>query len=192
MEALKRKVEHLRYQNENADKRHFVPHDKLLHLMTKDNVRQALEDSAMKRYNIDETTETIVTRAYKMFGILVLIGQPESILMFIKDDGHRQLCIDDKLPFGLDILQEIYLDNIVARQFNEKQKEFTVPIFDRSALPRNLKGDISLPFLEDHGIGKGGFGTVHKIKISPSHQLYDLSSEWVWFWVCAQYLTAHR
>ena len=188
MEALRRKVEHLRYQNENAYGGHFVPHDELQHLMTGDNVRNALEDSSMKRYSIDETTETIVRRAYRIFGILVLIRQPESILMFIKDDGHRQLSIDDRLPFSLDVLQEIFSDDIVTRQFNEKQKEFTVPIFDRSALPRDLKGGITLPFLEDHHIGSGGFGNVHKIKISPSHQLYGLSSEWVWLQFSTQCL----
>ena len=180
MEALKRKVELLRYQSENAYGRHFVPHDKLLELMTRDNVREALEDSAMKPYSIEETTETIVRSAYRIFGILVLIGQPESILMFIQDDGHRQLCLDDKLPFGLEKLQEILSDDIVKRQFDEKQKEFTVPIFDRSAIPRDFKGYTTLPFIEDDHIGSGGFGNVYKIKISPSHQLYDLSSEWVW------------
>ena len=180
MEALKRKVELLRYQNENACGRHFVPHNKLLQLMTRDNVREALEDSAMKGYKIEETTETIVKKGYRIFGILVLIGQPESILMFIKNDGYRQLCLDDKLPFGLDQLQEILSNDIIIRQFHEKQKEFTAPIFERSALPRDFKGYIALPFIEDHHIGSGGFGNVHKIKISPSHQLYDLSSEWVW------------
>lgn len=190
MEALRRKVEHLRYQNENAYGRHFVPHDKLLHLMTKENVQKALEDSAMKRYNIDETTKTIIRRAYKIFGILILISQPESILIFIKDDGHRQSCIDDKLPFSLDALQEMFSDDILTRQFNEKQKEFTIPIFDRSTLPRDFKGETTLPFVEDHHIGSGGFGNVHKIRITPSHQLYDLSTEWVWLWAFARHINA--
>ena len=179
MEVLRRQIEHLRYQNENAYGRHFVPHDRLLQLMTKDHVRKALEESAMKHYSLDETTEIIIKRAYRIFGILILIGQPVSILKFIENDGHRQLCIDDRLPFDLGVLQEIFSDDIAARQFNEKQKEFTIPIFDKSALPRNFKGGTTLPFLEDHHIGSGGFGNVYKIKIPSSHHRYGVSSEWV-------------
>ncbi|KAL8791675.1 MAG: hypothetical protein Q9195_005758 [Heterodermia aff. obscurata] len=146
--------------------------------MTKDNVRKALEESAVKHYSLDETTEIIIRRAYRTFGILVLIGQPVSILKFVERDGHRQLCIDDRLPFGLGVLQEIFSDDIVTRQFHEKQKEFTIPIFDKSALPRNFKGEITLPFLEDHHIGSGGFGNVYKIKIPSSYHRYSVSSEW--------------
>ena len=186
MEVLRRQIERLRYQNENAYGRHFVPHDSLLQLMTKDHVRKALEESAVEHYSLEETTEIIIKRAYRIFGILVLIGQPVSILKFIENDGHRQLCIDDRLPFGLGVLQEVFSDDIVSRQFHEKQKEFTIPIFDRSALPRNLRGT-TLPFLEDHHIGSGGFGNVHKIKIPPSHHRYSVSSDWVWLRACARY-----
>ena len=182
METIRKKIEHLRYQNENAYGRHFVPYGDLLNLMSRENVQKVLEDSTIERHSIDETTKTITKRAVRIFSILVLIGQPECILTFIKADGHRQLCIDDRLPFNLDILRDNFPDDIMARRFHEKQKEFIVPIFDRSALPRDFNGDTILPFLEDHPIGSGGFGNVFKIKISPSHHCYGRSSNWVWRW----------
>ncbi|KAG8528268.1 uncharacterized protein KY384_007185 [Bacidia gigantensis] len=178
MESLRSKIEYLRYQNENAHGRHFIPHEDFVQLMTRENVHDVLEESSIERYSIEETAETIFKRAARIFGILVLTGQPEFILRFIKGGGHQRSCLDDNLPYSLDTLLGIFEDDIMARKFHERQKEFAVPIFDRSALPRDVKAEITMPFLEDCHIGSGGFGNVYKIKISPSHQHYDPSSDW--------------
>lgn len=175
MEELKNLITDLRRQN--VECRWFVPHQALYELMTETIVQKAIYDTKIEYYHIREIVQAVVNGGHKIFAILILIGQPESILKFVEDDHLQGSHLDHKLPFQLDKLQKLLSNLSAAKQFHEKQWEFTAPIFTGSVLPRVLEKEVILPFVESSEVGEGGFGVVHLIKVEPSHQEFSQASQ---------------
>lgn len=167
MEELRAQIVSKRVQN--VERRYFLPQQALYDLMSEVLVESAVRDAGIKAYDVGEITKEIMKGARKIFAILVVVRQPQSILSFVQDDQF-QSWLDHKLPFGLSKLQKLLPSASLGQEFYEKQWEFTAPVFTKRLLPRVLEDDIILPFVEDKQEGEGGFGVVHTIKVDLHHQ----------------------
>ena len=167
MEELRAQIVNKREQN--VEKRHFLPQQALYDLMGEVLVKQAVREAGINAHDVGEITKEIMKGARKIFAILVVIRQPQSILSFIQDDQF-QSSLDHKLPFPLGKLRELLPSASLGQEFYEKQWEFAAPVFTKRLLPRVLEDDMILPFVEDKEVGEGGFGVVHTIKVELHHQ----------------------
>jgi len=173
MEQLRESINALRRKNYQG--RYFVPEDALFRLLQRDKIREALKGKT-QHYELEELVEIIFSGARKIFAILVLNHYEQYITRFVEHDQLQstQSPLDHKLPFELEPLQ-ILMTPGHAQLFDEKQWEFTAPVFTPSVLRRSLKFDTILPFIKEKEVGTGGFGTVYTIEIEPSHQIFDPS-----------------
>lgn len=153
---------------ENAHRRWFIPQGPLRQLMTEDFICDTLQVSGTKAHRLDETTKIIFKTRAKIFSVLILIHQPSLIVNFIEKDELQ----DRRLPFELQVLEKEIM-NACAREFYEKQWEFTAPEFFRGTLTRVLNENIVLPFIKDEEIGYGSFGIVHEITLHPDNQILE-------------------
>ncbi|KAF2468700.1 kinase-like protein [Lindgomyces ingoldianus] len=154
-------------RRENSDLRWFVPHNALVKVMVRENLRSTLKDQ-IKPYHIEETLKSIIRTGTKIFAILVLIDHVPKVQCFIEKDQLR----DQRLPFTVDELKTI-VDDICAIDFFEKQSEFLVPEFFQGMLTRRLNERTVMPFTKDSRIGAGSFGKVYEICFHPDHQLLE-------------------
>lgn len=171
METLYSLISKTRRKNA-VDFRYFAPSHRVREVMTTDNIRSALLHSGIEIHHVNEAIEIIKTSAWNVFAILILIKQPQNIVNFIQDDRMQRGPIDHSLPFELSKLEEL-LDEQVAHDFYDRQWEFTAPTFSGSVFTRVLPDDFVLPFLSDVEVGEGSFGTVHRIQVEHSYQLFD-------------------
>jgi hypothetical protein len=165
MDKLKSILKGLRRQN--AAQHWYIPSLSLEAVMTIDAIREALVDSAVPRYHQQETLDRVYKQGVKIFAILLLLGSPNQLSLFIEADQ-----LDDaKLPLKAETLfKEIHLPQEVADDFAEKQWELIVPTFRCGTLNRRLGANTVLPFTQDKRIGKGAFGTVYEVVIDEDHQ----------------------
>jgi len=162
----------------NIEPRWFMPHQALHDLMTKDVVEKAIRDTEIEHYQISDLTQAVLNGSQKIFAILALIGKPECILKFIEEDNFQHSHLDHRLPLPLERLQRLLPNSNAAKQFYEKQWEFTAPVFTWSVLPRVLEREVILPYIgRDIEMGSGGFGDVHLVEIEPSHQIFWQGSQ---------------
>ncbi|KAK9423247.1 putative Protein kinase domain-containing protein [Seiridium unicorne] len=153
----------------NSDSRKFVPERELHDITPRDVVRSVLAD-VTPSYHCDEVADFIVQGARKVFGILVLISYVGHINHFIRNDQLQSRHVDSLLPFSKDQLQKILDDEYTAELFYEKQWEFSVPVFSGRIMPRTLMRETILPYLSETPLAVGGYGSVRKIRIHPSHR----------------------
>jgi hypothetical protein len=175
MEELRAQIVSKREQN--VERRYFLPQQALYELMDEVLVEKAVRGAGIEAHNVREVTKEIMKGAQKIFAILLIIRQPQSILAFIQDD-QLQSSLDHKLPFSLGKLQKLLASAIFGQEFYEKQWEFAAPVFSKRLLPRVLQDDIILPFVEDKEGGEGGFGVVHIIKVEPYHRSFGQLVSW--------------
>ncbi|KAF2474368.1 kinase-like protein [Lindgomyces ingoldianus] len=160
---LESRIKSLR--RENADYRWFIPELLLREALSEDVVRKALLDVGAKPYHLDEIVKHVLTSGIKIFAVLVLTNQAAMTSKFI-EEGEFQ---DHRLPFNLNTLDK-QLSLPAAKDFYERQWEFTAPTFYRGTIHRLLNDRSVLPFTKDKRIGNGAFGTVYEIKLDQSHQ----------------------
>ncbi|KAI0193439.1 kinase-like protein [Astrocystis sublimbata] len=145
MDKLKSNIKRLRRQN--AAGHYYIPSRSLAAVMSVDAVRVAFIDSAIPRYQQEETLNRVCKQGIKIFATLLLLGCPNHLSFFIEADQ-----LDDaKLPF-------------------KSEWELIVPTFRRGTLNRRFGAHAVLPFTQDKRIGKGAFGTVYEVAIDEDHQ----------------------
>lgn len=147
----------------------FVPEYEINNVLSKEAIREVVAEFT-PTYHSEEVVDFIVHDARKVFGVLILIYSIGHIHHFIRNDQFQTRHIDDLLPFTEIRLKEILDDEYVAGMFYDKQWEFCVPIFSRRIMPRALARRTILPYLEESQLAVGGLGTVHKVRIHPSHR----------------------
>jgi hypothetical protein len=166
-QAFQRRVNEIRV--ENSDGRKFVPEKEFFELLSKQIVKDIVRAESPV-YHVDEVVDFVIKDARKVFGILVLIGAITHLDRFIRKDQYRNRPIDDLIPFARDTLNGVLQDHYVVDLFFERQWEFCVPVISGRIMPRALELHTILPYLEDTVMDSGGFGSISKIKIHPSHQ----------------------
>jgi hypothetical protein len=175
MERLEDQIEALHLQNQNFERRHFVPEAALHRLMTEKSIASTLKRLEIEKYYIPRLVKDIMGQAWKVFAILLVIRKGEAILTMFKHDSLQNSSLDGKLPYTIDTLEKIFKQSsgkMTAAKFFKEQWDFAIPYFSRSILPRDLENDIILPIMDQKFIGKGSFGMVWGIDIhSDSHML---------------------
>lgn len=172
-QLVQRRINDIRV--ENSESKRFIPEKELHNLMSRDVVASIVDDFIPAHY-AEEVVNFVIKDARKVFGVLVLINYVGSINHFIAKDQFQTRCTDDLLPFTKKRLQDIVSDDYVADLFFEKQWEFSVPVFSGRIIPRILERQTILPFVNDTPEAVGGYGSVHKIEIHPSHRPQGLET----------------
>ncbi|KAL1983890.1 hypothetical protein VTN96DRAFT_9814 [Rasamsonia emersonii] len=167
LQRLQRRINEIRV--ENADSKRFVPERELYDVMTRDVIAKVVVDFTPFDHS-EEVVDFIINGAQKVFGVLVLIGYVGYLEHFIRKDQLQARPVDDLLPLAKPVLQEILNDNYIAELFHEKQWEFCVPVFSGRIIPRAFERQTILPYLADSFLSAGGYGSVHKVEIHPSHR----------------------
>ncbi|KAI9744317.1 MAG: hypothetical protein M1818_002469 [Claussenomyces sp. TS43310] len=166
-QRLQRRINQIRV--ENADSKKFVPERELHDVMSREVVAEVVAEF-IPSYHSEEVVDFIVHGARKVFGVLILINNIGHINHFIRNDQLQTRHIDYLLPFTKARLQEILDDEYVTDLFYEKQWEFSVPVFSGRIMPRALARQTILPYLSESYVAVGGYGSVRKICIHPSHR----------------------
>jgi hypothetical protein len=167
IQLLQRRINEIRL--ENADTKRFVPEKELYDVMTRDVIAKVVVDFTPFDHT-EEVVDFITKDARKVFGVLVLINYVGGINLFIRKDQLQTRHIDDLLPLAKTRLQEILNDSYIAELFYEKQWEFCVPVFSGRIIPRAFERQTILPYLTDSFLSAGGYGSVYKVEIHPSHR----------------------
>lgn len=171
MAELRDKIEKIRFNICNTEKRYFIPETTLFDVVTESAVKQSLRSLQIPLHEINDVTTVIVQGARKCFAILLLIGRGEAITSFIKHDSlQRQSFPDYLLPYTTEQLQQRFEekdDTVVVSSFLEKQWEFAIPIMQRLTVFRKLDASAILPFLREELAGRGSMGTAWKVELHP-------------------------
>ncbi|KAF4999982.1 hypothetical protein FDECE_11330 [Fusarium decemcellulare] len=171
---------------DNEQTRPFLPSSKLKEIITRDAILQDLSGLELVTQLLANATE--FWRYRKIFAILVLIEESQSLIDFITDNVN-----DDCLPFRIsDHCSHTYaqivslsrpgkkcisfntLDEAAKRSFLEWQWSFiTPPLFDPDRGPdevpfQDFHENTILPFTRADRFNSGGFGTVFRVKMHPS------------------------
>ena len=166
-QQLQRQLNRIRLDNANFKK--FIPESELRGAMDRE-VIMSIVKGVPPSHRAEERVTSIIEGAQKVFGILVLINRTAYIDNFIWKDQFQTRYIDHLLPFRRGQLRERINEDDVADLFFERQWEFCAPIFSGRIIPRALEHQTILPFLIDSHFTEGGYGSVYKVRIHPSHQ----------------------
>lgn len=165
---LQRRINEIRVKN--AQIKRFVPERELYDVITQSVVETIVYEITPPYYR-SEVVTFVLEGARKVFAVLVTIDHAGMINSFIAHDQLQTRNVDDLLPFGEDTLKAVLGDEYIAKLFDEKQWEFSAPVFTAGKLmPRTLDKETILPYTNEEHLAGGAFGTVYTIKIHPSHK----------------------
>lgn len=173
MQELQQAIWELRI--ENFQDKYFVPQQSLYNIMTPNAVLGVLRKCNIAQHQLQETVDTIVPGACKLFAILVTNDDVDFITRFIEHDQLQQSMLDQRLPFTREQLCNILpaVHSMKIERFLEKQWEFMAPLFSGKLIARSLHKKTVLPFTLDRKIGSGGFGIVYGIHIHDEHCKFE-------------------
>ncbi|KAI0964733.1 kinase-like domain-containing protein [Xylaria arbuscula] len=200
--------------------RMYIPEDKQSEIITEYNVSATLKHATVTSHGeglqslVDQvippdlapgSAQAIESRSrQKLFAILIMLGVPEKIHTFIRDniwDSHLPLhrnlvekrweCYDNvngdkvlKIARFMDHIRDphSHLEDLLEDLFEKYQWYMIAPVFDLSGpelMHYSLLKNTPLPFIEDRPGGehpvRGGFGEVRRVRIHPAH--HTLRSE---------------
>lgn len=157
--------------------RSFVPQKQLYKLLGRDRVSTVIHATdSIPIHRADNVVDIIAKGGRKVFAILSLLkGEEGRIVNFISHDQFQQSSLDAKLPFSLEMLQDIIPD--IAAEFYRTQWDLVAPVFSRGVVHRELHDSTRLPFTREVLIGDGGFGDVYEIELHADHQTPDFLSQ---------------
>ncbi|CAG8978314.1 hypothetical protein HYALB_00005900 [Hymenoscyphus albidus] len=175
--------------------RFFVPHDALERLITKPKIQ--VELGHHKNVNLLERrllTDEILTKAKRLFAILVLLEKGHLIGEFLRENladadlpfqrsnsanlsGTYKLCRKNE---SNPIHCMLDWDTTSIIEFSREQRCMQAPIFEIGQR-YEFDDNCVLPFtLDEMDTGKakeGGFGTVWKVDIHPAHHKFEMDKE---------------
>ncbi|RDW60751.1 hypothetical protein BP6252_12134 [Coleophoma cylindrospora] len=178
MQSLKEQI--LLERRENYDGKIFVPNLSLDRLMTTDCVRRVLQEcDKINAHDRSAVEQCINDGNFKVFAILLIIGEVDKLLEFVKNDQFQDSPsnLDHKLPLDLGVLKRI-LPPATAIQFHTAQWEYASPVFPRHTLPRHLDNKTVLPILSERHISEGAFANVYEVILHDSHRKFGQGPGW--------------
>ncbi|KAH7136337.1 kinase-like domain-containing protein [Dactylonectria macrodidyma] len=154
----------------NLPERSFIPQKQLYRLLSRDRISAVIRDiPSIPIHRAENVINIIAKGASKVFAILSLLkGEEGRIVDFISHDQFQQSSLDSRLPFSLEMLQDIIPD--IAIDFYRAQWDLSAPIFSRGVVHRELHDSTRLPFVREALIGEGGFGQVYELELHADHQ----------------------
>ncbi|KAK8079698.1 Cyclin-dependent kinase-like 4 [Apiospora hydei] len=127
------------------------------------------------RYTVEDIYQVdpdgVVSSRRRILGIVTMMKQLHYIEKFIEKGIW-----DDSLPVTLlpEDATDWDLNDIIL--FNNYQQYFFVPFFDfesNTLLSYNFRDDTAMPWQECENHKSGGGGTIHRIRVHPSHHNYQ-------------------
>src|SRR4051812_31058142 len=143
----------------NCDNIPFISFESLRQLVTAQTVEARLKARGI--VPPPEMIHTIVSKALKLFAVLVLTEQEHHILYLLGNDIN-----DDKFP-----MLEAKVPELESLQQREEfyWAQWTFSLILKKEKHLELPGVVPLPFMYEKPEGFGAFGVVTKVKISPGH-----------------------
>jgi hypothetical protein len=168
----------LQHEAENFDHKTFIPFSVLREVVTEHAISSLLRTTNIEVYHHNEIIRTVLSRGLRLFSILIVVGETESIQKFIEADHATQPDLDSKLPFDDEALKETWADGDKRKLFIRKQWMFLSPFIEADQAHRRLSDRAILPYTAKEKIGAGGYGNVYKVKLVASqHSLNGSGSE---------------
>lgn len=161
------------------DSEYFIPISSLKKIITKTSILNELCGTAASKLTPTEI-EYIEEHSSKLFTILVMIGKPDSIVEFLREDisdkdlPFRRSSIGDKClqhPLGTPLAVSSRWDVRDVDDFCRYQWTVNAPIFT-NLQHANLERNVVLPFLElpaAYPTHQGGYSRVFPVRIHPDH-----------------------
>ncbi|KAF2110564.1 kinase-like domain-containing protein [Lophiotrema nucula] len=170
---LRRRIQSLKIPAAGQKSRFFVPNGALDSLLTLDTVQGVLAERSFSvpPHKIQNTAQTIVDEAKKIFAILIDTKAEGSLGQFIESDT-----LDKCLPVEVTLLQKL-LPEADVQEVLLRQWEYMAYNFRRGPYQRQVRTEVVLPYLEQTKIGSGGFSTVYEIMVHTSHQNFESDVE---------------
>jgi hypothetical protein len=205
-ESLEQQIRGALCQHAHKESKGFLPLDKLNELVVEDSVAEALRE-CMPELSVDSARrlaqaicpgsvrDPLQPSFCRMFAILVLIEQPQEILIFVNNNitdhdlplvktrnentGRSELRRKPQPQKSLECINK--WSSFLVDLFEEYQWTLLSPFFSRSNKGAvrfyPLDDQTILPFIEDSSRGanledddfQGGHGSVSRVKIHPSH-----------------------
>jgi hypothetical protein len=164
-QQLRSRIWSLRVQN--SDGRHFVPQGEVNPIFTPDNVYAALKESGVEQHDLATSTDVVLSRAQRVFAILITIYEAKFVLSFIANEQLQGNSLDLALPYRKEALG--FLHSETAQRFYEAQWEFAAPVLSRYFQHRYLDPLVVMPFITSKFIGRGSSGIVYELEVHPQH-----------------------
>ena len=160
----------------NYERRPFIPHDALKHLLSESRVAAlvgALSDKGeIEVWQQPEIIGLIVNNGLRVFATLLSFSQPGLILKFKETDHLAYSQLDSRLPLSENSLGLIFRDEKLGGKFFKHQWRFLAPFFRADQSYRELQDSVVLPFTKCERLAAGAFGEVHKMTVAASYQAF--------------------
>jgi hypothetical protein len=167
-------------------RRNFLPHGHLTNVLTQEAVEQELEgmendllDHEKRRFDISyrlQLSSWICTWASVLFATVIQCALTPRTMYLSLANFEQQRFDDSCLPIEAPRMTQSKLfrkkiwKTFHLEDFYEKQWRFLVPVFSSGQYHYDLADQTILPFTGDmRDVVNGGFSSVRKVEIHPSH-----------------------
>lgn len=143
----------------------FVPEGYLRENVTVNDIVSIISDEVFEvpQHKRGSTADAIFEDFLKVFSILIDINSPQKLSSFIESD-----VLDQRLPLDEELLKTL-LPQAWAN-FKSLQWEYLAYRFRKGQYQIKLGPERVLPFVDQEDLGSGGYSTVYKVTIHPTHQ----------------------
>lgn len=166
MQELQQRLEALRRRN--IESRYFIADSDLFTVVEEESIQVSMGKCSFENYERREFEEAVKSGGKKVFAILTLIGKPELIAPFIRNDQLQNHHLDQRLPYSYAELLNIIPQS--ATKFCEMQWELLPPLFSKHKTHRVFHDDTILPFVNQEWFASGGFGEIYEMSLEARHQ----------------------
>lgn len=166
LSAIRGLLQTLRDASTAPDLRSFIPDGCLSQVFQIETVIEALSDTVfdIPAHKHEYIAKIVCDEYSKIFAILLELHREELLTTFIENDIS-----DSKLPLARTTFNVLIPD--APNQFERLQHEYTAYQFKKCHFVHKRIPEYQvLPFIRQTRIGGGGFSSVFKVQIHPSHQ----------------------
>ena len=163
--TFKAKLQSAKVPVAGSGSKYFVPEGYLREIVTVNDIVSVVSDSVFEipQHKRESTADAVFEDFLKVFSILVDINSPQKLSSFIESD-----VLDQRLPLDEGLLKTL-LPQAWAN-FKALQWEHLAYRFRKGQYQIKLGPERVLPFVDQEDLGRGGYSTVYKVTIHPTHQ----------------------
>ena len=150
----------------NIEGKYFIPSKAVEDVLSAEKIHPCILCSSIEEIRRTDVLRVIENGGKRVFAILLLLRKESLMVNFVQNDHMLQgTNLDSKLPFHLETLKTVLLDQRIASEFCQRQWEFLPPFFQENRNHRTFESETVLPFIEQEELAQGGFGEVFKVTL---------------------------